>query len=310
MGRAVADAAARPLGGRRPAGRLRSDGFGRALPWIAPALVVLATVFGYGLYRLLAEATSRQGRFVGLDNIRIVLDDPLFRSAVGHNLRLLLALPVLVVVALVLAILLHEGLRGWRFHRFAIFLPYVLPIPVVGVIFTQVLTLNGALNRTLESIGLGGLAQDWLGSPDWALPAVGAVIVWKELGFGVVLFLARLLSLPDDLFEAARVDGAGWFRLHTRITVPLLGPIIAFYVVIEGITLVSWVFNYVYVMTRGGPGDATQVAETYIYQTATTFNAPWLAASAAATLLVGVLGLIVALTVVRTRLARLDEERA
>ena len=286
--------------------RSRSRGLVRALPWILPAIAVLAAVYGYGTYRLLYESTHRKGKSVGLDNIRLAIDDPLFRKAVGHNLRLLGALPVLIVIALVLAILLAETLRGWRFHRFAIFLPYVLPIPVVGVIFAQILTLHGVLNQSLEFFGLGALAQDWLGQPRFALWAVGGVIVWKELGFGVVLFLARLLSLPSDIFEAARVDGAGFFRLHTRITVPLLGPIIAFYVVVEGITLVSWVFNYVYTLTRGGPADATQVAETYIYSTATTFNAPFLAASAASVLLVGVLGMMVAFTVVRSRLARED----
>ena len=303
MGGTVATPVAERAGARR---RSRPRGFLKALPWIAPAVVVLVFVFGYGSYRLVMEATHRKGRGVGLDNIRLVLDDPLFRTSVGHNVRLLLALPVLIALALLLAILLHEAMRGWRFHRFAIFLPYVLPIPVVGVIFGQILTLNGVLNNGLKSAGLGGLAQDWLGQPRWALGAVGAVIVWKELGFGVVLFLARLLSLPSDYFEAARVDGASFWQLHTRITVPLLGPIIAFYVVVEGITLVSWVFNYVYTMTRGGPADATQVAETYIYSTATTFNAPFLAASAAAVLLVGVVGMMVAFSFVRSRATRED----
>ncbi len=303
MGGAVATRSVERAGARR---RSRPRGFLKALPWIAPALTVLAIVFGYGAYRLIVEATHRKGRSVGLDNIRIVLDDPLFRTAVGHNLRLLLALPVLIGLALLIAILLHEAMRGWRFHRFAVFLPYVLPIPVVAVIFSQILTLNGVLNNGLRSLGLDGLAQDWLGQPRWALGAVGAVIVWKELGLGVVLFLARLLSLPSDYFEAARVDGAGFWQLHTRITIPLLRSIIAFYVVIEGITLVAWVFNYVYTMTRGGPVDATQVAETYIYSTATTFNAPFLAASAAAVLLFGVVVMMIAFSVVLRRLSRED----
>ncbi len=269
-------------------------------------MAVLLLVFGYGTYRLVTEATERKGRGVGLQNVRIVLDDPLFRSAIGHNLRLLLALPILTALALLVAILLNEALRGWRVHRFAVFLPYVLPIPVVGVIFSQVLTLHGVLNQGLDAIGLGGLSEDWLGQPRWALSAVGAVIVWKELGFGVVLFLSRLLSLPADVFEAARVDGAGFWRLHTKITLPLLRPIIAFYLVIEGITLVSWVFNYVFTLTRGGPADATQVAETYIYSTATTYNAPSLAASAACVLMVGVFAMMVAFTIARARLAEDD----
>ena len=270
---------------------------------------MLLFVFGYGTWRLLEAATHREGRFIGLENIRIVLRDPLWRTAIGHNLRLLLALPVIIALALLLAILLFEGLRGWRFHRFTIFLPYVLPIPVVGVVFSQILTRNGVLNTGLHSLGLEFLAHDWLGQPRFALWSVGGVIIWKELGFGVILFLARLLSLPSDVFEAARVDGAGFWRLHTRITIPMLMPIIGFYIVVESITLVSWVFNYVFTLTGGGPGDSTQVAETYIYSNATQFNAPWLAASAAATMLVGVVALMIVMAIVRTRLERIEKRR-
>ena len=279
----------------------------RALTWILPALAALALVFGYGVYRLITEAVHRKGQFVGLENLQIVFDDPLFRTSVGHNLRLLLALPILIFLALALSILLFEGLRGWRTHRFTLFLPYILPIPVVGLIFAQILTLNGGLNQALQSAGLDSLSQDWLGSTKYALWSVAGVIIWKELGFGVILFLARLLSLPSDVFEAAQVDGAGFWRTHTRITIPLLLPIISFYAVIEAITLISWVFNYVYVMTRGGPGDATQVAETYIYSTATTFNAPFLAASAAAILLGGVAIMMVIFSIVRIRANRASE---
>jgi ABC-type sugar transport system permease subunit len=302
---AVAPTDQRKAPGARRAARPRQAL--RALPWIAPALTALALVFVYGIYRLVREALHRKDEYVGLENIRIALDDPLFQTSIGHNLRLLLALPVMVVLALVLSILLFEGLRGWRAHRFFLFLPYILPIPVVGLVFVQILTFNGALNTALRGAGLDGLAQDWLGSTSYALWSVAAVIVWKELGFGIILFLARLLSLPADVFEAAQVDGAGFWRTHLRITLPLLLPIISFYVVIEAITLLSWVFNYVYVMTSGGPGDATQVAETYIYQTATTFNAPFLAASAAVVLLGGVAVGMVIFSAVRIRANRASE---
>ena len=121
-----------------------------------------------------------------------------------------------------------------------------------------------------------------------------AVIIWRELGFGVVLFLARLLSVPSDMFEAGRIDGARFFRLHRCITIPQLTSVILFYVVVEAITMVSWVFNYVYVMTngQGGPGDATQVTELYIYQTAFQYQSPEIAAAAAVMLFAVTLVLI------------------
>ena len=256
--------------------------------WAAPAIVSMLFVYGYGIYRLLEEATHREGRSVGLENLRIAVDDPFFRTAVGNNLRLLLTLPVIIGIALVIAILLFEGLRGWRFHRVAVFIPYMLPVTVVGVLFGQLLTLHGALNTSLDAVGLGRLSQDWLGNPDWALRSLAGVIIWRELGFGVILFLARLLSLPQNVFDAARVDGAGWFRMHRSVTLPMMRSIIGFYFVVEAITLMSWVFSYVFVMTGGGPGQATQVTETYIYQNAFASDLPWLAAAAATVLLIAV----------------------
>jgi ABC-type sugar transport system permease subunit len=273
-------ARARPFARARHGVRL-----GRAEPlvWIAPAFVVVAFVFGYSMVELVRQSLEHKGRWVGLENFRLTVTDPAFQTALEHNARLLLAVPVLVVLALVLAALLFEALRGWRFHRTAVFLPYVLPIPVVAVVFAQILQLDGLLNQALRGVGLGALAFDWLGQPGWALWTMTGVIIWKEIGFGIILFLARLLSLPAETFESARIDGARFFNLHRYVTVPQLAGVIAFYVIVEAITMVSWVFNYVYVISNGtgGPGDATQVTELYIYQTAFQYSAPDLAAAAA-----------------------------
>ena len=250
-------------------------------------------VFGYSMFELVKSSFQFDGAWT-TDNFHITWTDPTFRTALGHNARLLLAVPILVAGSLLLSILLFEGLRGWRFHRWALFLPYVLAIPVIGVVFGQLLQFNGLINQVLRAVGLGGLAQDWLGQPRWALWTMTAVIVWRELGFGIILFLARLLSVPSDVFEAGRMDGARFFRLHRRITIPQLSGVIVFYVVVEAITMVSWVFNYVYVMTngQGGPGDATQVTELYIYQSAFQYQSPEIASAAAATLFAVTLVLI------------------
>ena len=264
--------------------RRRRLRLGRAEPvvWIAPALAVVVFVFGYSMVELAKTASKYDGAWT-FANFQVTWSDPSFKTALTHNVRLLLAVPVLVLLSLLLSVLLYEGLRGWRFHRWAIFLPFILPIPVIGVIFGQLLQFNGFLNQGLRAVGLGGLAQDWLGQPRWALWTMTAVIIWRELGFGVILFLARLLAVPTELFEAAKIDGARFFRLHRYVTLPQLASVIAFYVVVEAIVMVSWVFNYVYVMTngQGGPGDATQVTELYIYQTAFQYQSPEVAAAAA-----------------------------
>ena len=145
------------------------------------------------------------------------------------------------------------------------------------------LQLNGLVNRALRGAGLGGLAFDWLGQPGWALWTMTGVIVWKELGFGVILFLARLLSLPAETFEAARIDGARFFRLHRYVTVPQLGERDRVLRRRRGDHdgLLGLQLRLRDLAGTGGPGDATQVTELYIYQTAFQYSAPDLAAAAA-----------------------------
>jgi ABC-type sugar transport system permease subunit len=278
---------------RGPRRRLPRAGRFEPVLWIGPAVVVVLFVFGYSMFQLVKTSLRFDSAWT-IENFRVTWSDPVFRTALVHNGRLLLAVPVLVALALLVSVLLFEALLGWRFHRWAVFLPFVLPIPVIGVIFGQLLQFNGLVNQLLRGFGLDRFAQDWLGQPRWALWTMTCVIIWRELGFGVVLFLARLLSVPADMFEAGRIDGARFFRLHRFITLPQLTGVILFYVVVEAITMVSWVFNYVYVMTngQGGPGDATQVTELYIYQTAFQYQSPEIAAAAAVSLFAVTLVLI------------------
>ena len=121
-----------------------------------------------------------------------------------------------------------------------------------------------------------------------------AVIVWKELGFGVILCLARLMSVDEHLFEAARVDGAGWWRVLWHVMLPQLVPTLAFYAIVELITMLSWVFAYVYVMTSGGPENSTIVSEYYIYQAVFQNNVIGVGAAAGMVLLAVVGALIAA----------------
>jgi len=251
--------------------------------FLAPALVVLLLVFGYPIYRLIVMSLQRTSGgnvfFSGLNNYTIVFQDGDFIQAVQHNLILLICVPIMVFAALFLAILLFERIRGWQFYRTTLFLPYLLPITVVGLVFSYIFQLSGVLNDILNALGLQALALDWLGSTKLALPTMMFVIVWKEMGFGVILFLARLMSVEEELFDAAKIDGANWWQLQLNITVPQLSTVIEFFTVISVVTMLSWVFNYVYVMTGGGPGHATTVTELYIYLMAFQYNRLNLAAA-------------------------------
>ena len=260
-------------------------------PWLylAPALVMLLAVFGYPIVRLVILSLQRTQAgelgFVGLGNYELLFRDDVFLQAVRNNLKLLLTVPVTVGLALLLAVFLFERMLGWRLYRTTLFLPYLLPITAVGLVFSYIFQLSGVLNDFLHAVGLGVLAQDWLGSTTLALPTVMFVIIWKEVGFGVVLFLARLMSVEEELFDAARVDGANWWQLQRHVTIPQLATVIEFFTVISVITVLSWVFGYVFVMTSGGPGNSTMVTELYVYLMGFRYNQMNLAAAVSVLLL-------------------------
>lgn len=271
-------------------------------PWlyVSPMLLAVALVFVYPMVQLFRYSVENVSSspyipttFVGLDNFRFIWEDSTFRTALGNNVKLFLAVPTLVLLSVILSAILLDRIRGWRFYRTMIFVPYVLSIPVVGVVFGYVFQQNGIVNSGLRDVGLGALAQDWLGSPSHALWTIMAVIVWKELGFGVILCLARLTTVDEHLFEAARVDGAGWWRVLWHVSLPQLVPAIAFYAVVELITMLSWVFAYIYVMTSGGPENSTIVSEYYIYQAVFQNNVVGIGAAAGVTLL-GVVSALIA----------------
>jgi putative chitobiose transport system permease protein len=266
----------------------------RGVPWLysLPLIAVVGAVFAYPLAQLVRYSFENVGAsayvpttFAGVSNFRYIYGDSLFRTAIGNNLKLFLCVPILVVLSVVLSALIFDRPRGWKGYRTLIFVPYVLSIPVVGVVFGYMFQLNGVVNSVLRSLGLGVAAQDWLGSTTWALPTIMFVIIWKELGFGVILCVARLSGVDEQLFEAARVDGAGWWQVLRHVTVPQLVPALAFYAVVELITMLSWVFAYVYVMTLGGPQNSTVVSEYYIYQAVFQNSTIGVGAAAGVTLL-------------------------
>lgn len=274
------------------AGRARRGRVAAALVpylYVLPAMLVVGVVIVYPLVVIFQESTQTLStgvsQFVGLANYDLVRTDPIFWQAVRDNATLLLAVPILTVLSLLFAILLFERVRGWRFYRTVIFLPYIMAITVIGTVFSLLYTFNGPLNVALRSLHLGALALDWLGNANLAIPSVMSVIIWRELGFGTILFLARLMSVREELFEAARLDGANWWQVQWHITVPQLRTVIEFFVIIEVINMMSGVFNYVYVMTSGGPGFASQVLEFYIWQNAFAFRQGGIAATAAVCLL-------------------------
>lgn len=276
--------------------------------YIAPALLLIGFVFAYPVaqvfnfsFRLIR---GNSGPWVGFNNYRLIFEDPTFIAAAKHSAILLLAVPVLLAISILVSVLLFERARGWKVYRSVLFFPYILAVAVVGIVASYIFQLNGVLNTILRGIGLGG--PDWLGDDQLALFTLMLVIVWREVGFGIVLFLARLLSLPEEQIEAARIDGAGWWQRLRHVILPELRGTIEFYGVVAAITMLAWVFGYVFTLTKGGPGDATQVLELYIYNQGLRNSLPGMA-SAVAVLLMGVTVIFVGL-LFRARSRSREEE--
>lgn len=304
-----------------PGGALRQGRFsvsrqspssGQAFFFLLPALILVGLTFLYPLYSLvrmsLFQSLGDLSLYVGFDNYRLILTDPLFRTSVRNNLVLMACVPVMIAIALVLALLLYEQRRAAPLYRFLLFTPYIISITVSGIAFSAMLTKNGALNQVLAATGLGFLRQDWLGDPRIALFSVGAVIIWRESVLGIVLFVARLLSLSTEPLEAAMVDGASRWRAHWSITLPQMRGIIAFFAITAVITVAVWTFSYVFVMTNGGPGNATMTADLYIYQNAFAVAQMNLAAAAASVVLVAAIA-VVALSALVPKLFRESDRR-
>jgi ABC-type sugar transport system permease subunit len=274
--------------------------------YVLPAVGAMAFAFGFPLVQVVRDSFYA-GSFdspiwVGLDNYRGVVDDPAFRQSVVNNLKLLLVVPVMLALGLVIALVLNDRIRGARKYQAIVFLPYVLPATAIGIAFSYLLQQNGVLNTALRDAHLGSLAQDWLGNSHLALGSVGGLVIWQQLGFCVVVFTAALLSLPPETAEAALIDGAGWWTLQLRVLVPQIRPIVELLAVIQVITVLSWVFNYVYVLTSGGPGYASSVMELYIWRSFST-GANGTAASVAVMLL-GMASVLIGLSLfVRRRAA-------
>ena len=257
--------------------------------YLAPATILIVLIFLYPILDILRTSLLQNNpngiKTFGFTNYRLVFQDPVFWQALGNNGKLLLSVPILTILSLLIAILLFEHVRGWSVYRGIIFMPYVLAVPVVGLTFVYLLGLNGILNSMLNSVGLGFLAQDWLGSIHWVLPSLSVVIIYREMGFGVVLFLARMMSLEKEILEAAEIDGATFWQKHFYVTLPQMSGVIEFFIVVELITMLSWVFAYVFTMTGGGPGFASTVMEFYIWKHAFAFRSPGIASALAVVLL-------------------------
>ncbi|MGO7091219.1 sugar ABC transporter permease (plasmid) [Rhizobium leguminosarum] len=210
-------------------------------------------------------------RPVGLQNYHRLLTDDQFWGSMYHTLLFIVSMTVIpVCIGLVLAALLFDYVRDefgeWvsSFFRAGFYLPQILPVTVAGVLWGWILNPVGVINTTLKAIGLENLAQNWIGDATYALAAVSLVIVWIQVGYCLVVFMAGLSRIDPSLYEAAELDGANWWSRLVTITIPLLAPEI-FVVVLTTLIAALKVFAPIFVITAGGPDNATLVPSYLTY---------------------------------------------
>ena len=266
--------------------------------YVLPLAALLAFVFGYPLIKIFEYSFKMvrgiDGPWIGLRNYELILSQPLFWESVLHNLQLLLAIPVMVAISLIVSVLLYERVAGWKIYRIIVFVPFVLAIPIIAVVMKRMFQFSGPVNEVLRWLSLDFMALDWIGSPDVALWTVMILIIWRESALGIILFLARLMSLDDSVIESAKIEGANWWQRLWHVILPQMRGVIEFYVVISVITMLAAVFSYIYVMGggRGGPGTSTEVVELYIFNALIRSSLPGIA-SAASVLLFLVTGVLI-----------------
>ncbi len=203
-------------------------------------------------------------RWAGLGNYARLLGDPATRAAFGHTVYFIAGyLPLVYAGGLALALVLNRRMRGRSVLRSVYFLPVVTSWVMVSLTWKWILSPDGGLlDRVLTAAGLP--APDWWASPDWAMPSVILASAWKDVGFVMVILLAGLQAIPQELYEAARVDGANTWQRFRRVTLPLLSPSTYFVVLISLINGFQ-VFDQVFVMTGGGPAGSSQTTVEEVY---------------------------------------------
>ncbi|WP_043617208.1 carbohydrate ABC transporter permease [Nonomuraea candida] len=242
--------------------------------YLLPAFAVYAAFLLYPIGRAVQISLYdwdglTLGTWAGLDNYVAVVADEGLRAAFGHALVLILfyaAGPLVIGLALA-ATLNHAKVRGLGFFRTVVFLPQVIAMVVVAVAWRRVYAPDGTLNDLLGALGLDALTRGWLGEHAFALPAVGVVGTWFETGLVTVLLLAGMSRIPPQLYEAARLDGAGAVREFFAVTLPSVRGEVAVALTLTVIAALR-TFDLVYVTTRGGPGTSTTVPSYEVYHRA------------------------------------------
>lgn len=237
------------------------------------------------------DGMSDSFKFVGLKNyIKMLVDNTFWTSVVNNIIFFIGTVFVQAFAGFVLAVLLKKKLFGSNVFKAIYFLPIAMATSIITAIFRIIMDpTNGSLNQFLWAMHLGGLAQNWLGDPKIALLSVIIVNIFQWMGFSMITYYAALMSLPDDVYEAAKIDGAGFWRTTFSVTLPMVKGTTNVLIVL-GIVGSLKTFDLVKLLTGGGPGRSTTVMNTYLYEKAfNDFNAGGAASIGVAILIIAMI---------------------
>ncbi len=239
--------------------------------FILPSLLIIIFVYVNPMvqmftYSMFDWSYLQRTEFVGLGNYQQLLGINHLYTTLFNNLKIIITVvPIVTLIALLFAQAIFLKIPGYKIYSFLFFLPVIIPDIVVAQILTSFLNSQGPLNQFFRAVGLDFLAVDWLGDSRFSLFSIIISLVWKNIGFALLLFLARLTTIERSIYEAAEIDGASEFQQYIYITIPMLKNIVKVYVVLQIISIMAFLFNYIYVLTDGGPGFSSTVLEYFVY---------------------------------------------
>jgi ABC-type sugar transport system permease subunit len=243
----------------------------RVFPYLAliPAalfvVVLMVLPIGATIYHSFTNWDGLTSDFIGLRNFSLILHNPIVSEIFLNSVIFLISVPLILIASLLVAVLVYEKVPGWRLFRFLFFIPNVLSPVIVGVLFSTFFLPGGLADQPLRAVGLGQFA--WLSYPWTARLVVILALVWTSFGFGMVVILSAMATIDPALYDAATIDGAGWWRRLWRITIPMISSTLQFLSVINVIYTFTSLFSFVFVITAGGPGFATTTVDYYTYLT-------------------------------------------
>lgn len=248
--------------------------YGKTAPYLflLPAGIVLLIFFfipffqTIGLSFLDYSNNIYHASFAGLQNYVAILHNPVFYKVMLNTvIYLVVAVPVLAIIPLLLAILINQKIKGITLYKILIYLPVIVSIVVAAIAFKWLYAEQGILNYLLNVFHIHSIG--WLTDPKYSIYSVIIVTIWKGIGYYMMIYLAALMSVPKELYEACDIDGAGFFTKHLTVTIPHIMPTIALVTTISSISAMK-IFAEIYVMTKGGPLNSTKTIVYYIYEKA------------------------------------------